>query len=109
MAITQNFSKTENYSTPSAKGTVLSPPIVEHQQFFSADIIDRVWEKAQVEFGFIFFKRDRFGGIIAKYDYGKQNQYGWLITHIIPVTDGGTDSIENLQPIHWKNVHLKGE
>lgn len=70
--------------------------------------INAVWEKAENEFGFLFFKRDRFGEIIAKHHYGERTQYGWEIERIIPASDGGTAEIGNLRPVHWKNASLNG-
>ncbi len=86
-------------------------PITDEQpdNRFDTSIINAVWEKAQQEFGFVFFKRDRLGGVIAKHDYGKKTQYGWVILRTVPRSLGGTDDIENLRPYHWKHVPLKGE
>jgi hypothetical protein len=70
---------------------------------FDISVINAVWDKAQSEYGFFFFKRDRFGEIIAKHHYSEQSQYGWYIEYIVPLTDGGTNDIDNLRPVHWKN------
>ncbi|MCK9407893.1 MAG: hypothetical protein WCX28_04165 [Bacteriovoracaceae bacterium] len=80
----------------------------EFNQFGPA-IINAVWEKAENEFGFFFFKRDRFGDIIAKHHYGEQSQYGWEIECLTPDLNGSTYAIENLRPIHWKNASQTGK
>ena len=77
------------------------------QPFDTATIIS-VWDKAHKDYGFFFFRHDAMGSAIAKHDYGKKNQCGWEIDHILPVSSGGTDDMENLQPLHWKNCQLKG-
>ena len=33
----------------------------------------------------------------------EEGEYGWKIEHIKPVSKGGTDDINNLKPLHWKN------
>ncbi len=85
-----------------------SPNTKANGESFDKATIDAVWEKAQKDFGFFFFRRDVMGSAIAKHDYGKKNQYGWEIDHRKPVSDGGTDDLENLQPLHWENCLPKG-
>jgi 5-methylcytosine-specific restriction endonuclease McrA len=36
-------------------------------------------------------------------DYGIETENGWEIGYIIPISNGGKDNLENLQPVHWKN------
>lgn len=42
-------------------------------------------------------------------EYGQESQFGWEIDHIVPVSSGGTDELENLQALHWENNASKGE
>lgn len=78
-------------------------------QQFDAKTVDLVWTKAQPELWFVYFKRDSCGATIKKDDFGKNSQFGWEIDHIVPVVKGGTDDLDNLQPLHWENNRQKGD
>lgn len=50
-------------------------------------------------------------GLVMKYsEHGNRNsKYGWEIDHINPVSNGGGDVLENLQPLNWENNVGKGD
>ena len=56
-----------------------------------------------------FWGKDFAGAWIRKDQLGKRTQYGWDIDHIKPRIMGGTDDIDNLQAIHWRNNIIKGD
>jgi 5-methylcytosine-specific restriction endonuclease McrA len=46
---------------------------------------------------------------MQRYAYGTETEYGWEIDHIRPVSDGGADDLENLQPLQWENNRYKSD
>lgn len=80
---------------------------------FSTSDIDQVWAKAQYvsqdneKNG---YRKDQCGAWIKRPDYGNRNSlYGWEIDHIKPLSNGGSDDISNLRPLHWKNNAAKAD
>jgi hypothetical protein len=69
---------------------------------FDLTTIRRVWEKARKQPGFETFSLDSRGTTIGRFEYGRRTSYGWIIHRVVPPQNGGTDDIENLQPLHWK-------
>jgi 5-methylcytosine-specific restriction endonuclease McrA len=76
---------------------------------FNEETVEAVWAKANPDPWFTYFKRDTFGVTIQKDGYATQSKYGWEIDHILPVSLGGTDDLENLRPLHWANNMNKGD
>lgn len=66
--------------------------------------IVEVWKKAIPYKHFELYKLDRFGSLMFFDDYGIQSENGWVISLINPGDKNGTDNIENLEPLHWRNV-----
>jgi 5-methylcytosine-specific restriction endonuclease McrA len=52
--------------------------------------------------------RDICGHAMKYSDHGKEGDYGWEIDHIKPSSKGGSDFLDNLQPLWWKHNRQKG-
>ena len=54
------------------------------------------------------FRIDSYGKLIAWSEYGKtMSRLGWEIDHIIPLSKGGTDTLNNLQALQWRVNRIK--
>ncbi len=79
---------------------------------WSAEIIKEVWEKGEVipDYPPEIWRMDKYAVLMKQADFGNRNsKYGWEIDHIKPVIHDGKDSIDNLQPLNWKNNADKGD
>ncbi len=76
---------------------------------FTPDKIQQIWEKGVAVDGYDPSKwRKDFAGAWIKRDlYGNTQEYGWAVDHLRPRSAGGTDDIENLTPLHWRNNIMK--
>lgn len=80
--------------------------------YFSDNMIDLLWNKAKVENGYDpnKWRKDFAGAWIQRDQYGLSGvmaPFGWSIDHLKPIILGGSDAINNLMPIHWKNNMVK--
>ena len=77
---------------------------------FSNETVALVWSEASIipPHNSAVFRQDRCGAWIKRDEYGKETEYGWHIDHDRPVSKGGTDDFDNLQPLHWRNNLGKG-
>ncbi len=78
---------------------------------FSKKVIEKVWEKATPIRGKDedVWRRDSEGNKIRRGSYGTEGEYGWEVDHKNPVAKGGTDSMRNLQPLHWEENREKSD
>jgi len=81
-------------------------------QDFDKSTEQRVWEKGQIIPGedANTWRKDVCGAKMKRTDYGNVNSiYGWEIDHIKPKSKGGTDHMDNLQPLQWENNRDKAD
>jgi 5-methylcytosine-specific restriction endonuclease McrA len=73
---------------------------------FDKNTIEAVWRKARapVPDKAHTWRKDQCGAWIARAQYGNRgSDYGWEIDHIKPQSQGGSDALSNLRPLHWMN------
>ncbi len=75
---------------------------------FDSDKIGEVWRSISDCRGYQKCI-DPWNREIHRNEYGKETKYGWNIDHVFPVSRGGTNKIENLQPLHWKSNDEKSD
>lgn len=57
------------------------------------------------------WRQDVCGAYIRWDSYGvtKNKGFGWEIDHVNPISNGGSDLLENLQALQWENNRSKGD
>ncbi len=71
---------------------------------------DQVWEKGKTIRGESpdLYRKDKLGNKMYKPSYGKSSLMGWEIDHSKPQSKGGSDHLNNLQPMNTKANRQKG-
>lgn len=69
---------------------------------FTDERLDQVWGKGQTIRGKDpdVYRKDIFGNVMYKHSYGKPSEMGWTVDHSKPQSKGGTDHLNNLQPMN---------
>jgi CRISPR/Cas system Type II protein with McrA/HNH and RuvC-like nuclease domain len=65
---------------------------------------NQFWE---MEFGTRDTANDFAGRVIHKSEYGRKNEFGWTVDHILPLSLNGPDRIDNWQIAHYKTNEEK--
>ncbi len=76
---------------------------------FTDDEIEAAWKKGKVvpPNDPNVYRKDYAGAWIRKDQYGQEKEYGWVVDHRNPLSNGGTYNPRNLEPLHWRNNKTK--
>ena len=78
---------------------------------YSDERLDQIWDKCLT----IkcknpdLYRKDKYGNEIYRYSYGKTSAMGWNVDHSKPQALGGTDHLNNLQPMNSRVNSSKGK
>jgi hypothetical protein len=77
---------------------------------FDKERLNQIWNKGQVIRGENpnLYRQDIFGNVMFKPSYGKTSEMGWEVDHSKPQKLGGTDHLNNLQPMNSMANRQKG-
>lgn len=77
---------------------------------FSKERLNQVWEKGQIIRGKNpdLYRKDINGNVMFRPSYGKTSDMGWNVDHSKPQSLGGTDHLNNLQPMNSRANSSKG-
>jgi hypothetical protein len=77
---------------------------------FSDERLNQIWDKGQPIEGKNpdLYRADKYGNTMYKPSYGKMSEMGWNVDHSKPQSLGGTDHLNNLQPMNSRANSSKG-
>ena len=72
---------------------------------------DTVWDKAKPIRGKDpdEYRQDPYGNQMFKDSYGRDSEMGWHLDHINPKSQGGSDSVRNLQAMNSSKNRSLGD
>ena len=73
--------------------------------------LDKIWNKGTQLPGLnpAILIVDCYGNPILYNHYGKKTKVGWDIDHIVPKSKGGSNKLENLQPLQFEANSIKSD
>jgi hypothetical protein len=77
---------------------------------FDEAIIEAVWNRAQPSSDHPPMRVDAHGALMWRQGYGNTNsKFGWEIGYKRSLAKGGTDELDNLEPLQWENNRRNGD
>ena len=77
---------------------------------YSKDRLEQIWDKGQKIRGKDpnLYRKDIYGNEMYRHSYGMDTPKGWNVDHSKPVSKGGTNHLNNLQPLNSSANKSKG-
>lgn len=78
---------------------------------YSKERLAQIWNKGAIIPGKDpnLYRKDIYGNVMYKHSYGKDTDMGWSVDHSKPQSKGGTDHLNNLQPMNSSANKRKGD
>lgn len=79
--------------------------------YYSEERLDQIWDKGETISGKDpdMYRKDIFGNVMFRPSYGKTSPMGWNVDHSKPQKLGGTNHLNNLQPMNSKANSSKND
>ena len=76
---------------------------------FDEATVEAVWNKAAPSREHPPMRMDARGSLIWREGYGNTaSKFGWEIVRKQPLSEGGGDHLDNLEPVQWENIGRNG-
>lgn len=77
---------------------------------YSKERLNQIWDKGSTIRGKNpdLYRKDVYGNVMYKPSYGRTSEMGWNVDHSKPQDLGGTDHLNNLQPMNSRANSGKG-
>lgn len=76
--------------------------VYDKMSTYSKERLNQIWDKGKPIQGKNpdLYRKDIYGNTMYKPSYGKTSEMGWNVDHSKPQSKGGTDHLNNLQPMN---------